>query len=87
MKTPDRIQKSWNIRKGLIQGILGRGEILVDSLKLIPETREALTFVRWKAIVAQELEEATRLYGNGEPLLSDSEMFTLAMITNPNRGW
>ena len=87
MDTPARIQKSWNVRRGLIDGVLQRGETLVKSLKLIPETRDALTADKWKAIVAKELEAATRLYGNGEPLLSEQELVTLALITNPNRGW
>ena len=87
LDTPARIQKSWNVRRGLIDGILQRGETLVESLKLIPETRAALTSDKWKEIVAKELKEATQLYGNGEPLLSEQELVTLALITNPNRGW
>ena len=31
-----RIQKSWDVRRGLIDGILQRGETLVESLKLVP---------------------------------------------------
>ena len=64
-----------------------RGDTLVESLKLIPESRDAMTFDRWKRIVSKELEEATNLYGNGEPLFSDNELTTIAMITNPCRGW
>ena len=88
MATPARIRESWNIRQGLIDGILNRGETLIESLELIPETRKSITFERWKEIVAKELEEATTLYGtNGEPLLSEQELVTLASITNPCRGW
>lgn len=87
MTVQDRINKSWNVRKGLIDGILQRGDTLVESLKLIPQMREALTHEEWKKIVADELEEARQLYGNGEPLLSESEMETLAIITNAKRGW
>ena len=87
MDTTARIQKSWDVRRGLIDGILERGETMVESLKLVPATRESLTFDRWKQIVARELVAATELYGNGEPLLSDQEITTLASITNPTRGW
>ena len=82
-----RIQKSWDVRRGLIDGILQRGETLVESLKLVPETRESLTFDRWKQIVEGELVAATELYGNGAPLLSEQELTTLAAITSPTRGW
>ena len=71
MDTTARIQKSWDVRRGLIDGILQRGETFVESLKLVPETRESLTFERWKQIVEEELAAATDLYGNGEPLLSE----------------
>ena len=81
-----RIQKSWEVRRGLIDGILQRGETFVESLKLVPETRESLTFERWKQIVV-ELVAATELYGNGAPLLSEEELTTLASIMNPTRGW
>ena len=90
MPEPDtvrRFQKSWDIRRKLINGIMDRGDTLVESLKLIPESQDAMTFERWKRIVSKELEEATKLYGNGEPLLSDNELTTIAMITNPCRGW
>ena len=87
MNTTARIQKSWDVRRGLIDGILQRGETMVESLKLVPATRESLTFDRWKQIVAEELVAATELYGNGEPLLSDQEITTLAAITSPTRGW
>ena len=87
MTTPERIQHSWNVRKKLIGGILERGDTLVAALKLVPETRDSLTFDKWKAIVARELDEAKRLYGNGEPLLSEQEITTLALILNPSRGW
>ena len=87
LNTKARIDKSWNVRKGLLHGILDRGDALVASLKLIPETREAITFDRWKSIVSEELEEAKSLYGNGEPLLSEQELIALAAITNPIRGW
>ena len=30
-----RIQKSWEVRRGLIDGILQRGETFVESLKLV----------------------------------------------------
>ncbi len=82
-----RIQKSWEVRRGLIDGILQRGETFVESLKLVPETRESLTFERWKQIVVVELVAATELYGNGAPLLSEEELTTLASIMNPTRGW
>ena len=85
--TAARIQKSWDVRRGLIDGILQRGETMVESLKLVPATRESLTFDLWKQIVAGELVAATKLYGNGEPLLSDQEITTLASITSPTRGW
>ena len=85
--TETRIQKSWTIRRELIDKIMQRGETLVASLKLVPETRDSITNNRWKEIVAQELELATRRFGNGEPLLSESELETLAFITNPCRGW
>ena len=42
MATPARIRESWNIRKGLIDGILNRGETLIESLELIPETRKSI---------------------------------------------
>ena len=87
METQARIQKSWDIRRHLINSILGHGDTLVRSLKLVPETRGELTFERWKAVVAEELKKATALYGNGEPLLSEQELIALAMITNPGRGW
>ena len=87
MDTTARIQKSWDVRRGLIDGIMQRGETLVESLKLVPETRESITFDRWKHIVEEELAAATELYGNGEPLLSEKELTTLASITSPTRGW
>ena len=85
--TAARIQKSWDVRKGLIEGILDRGETLIESFKLAPEMGNALSFEQWKAIVAGELQAAKDLYGNGEPLLSEDELVTLALITNPKRGW
>ena len=87
LDTCERIQKSWDIRTGLIEGILDRGKTLTESFKLAPEMRAALTFEQWKDIVARELEEATALYGNGEPLLSEQELISLATIMNPKRGW
>ena len=87
MDTAARIQKSWDVRRGLIDGILQRGDTLIESLKLVPETRESLTSDRWEQIVEGELAAATELYGNGAPLLSEQEMTTLALITNPTRGW
>ena len=149
--TRERIEKSWNIRRALITKVLERGDTLVESLLLIPETGESITFERWKAVVVDELKEATDLFGNlliheaqqgcrdatyepsrfpvavpypsphratpayvvvtssdldtsrnkvsvsglswisrfgnGEPLLSESEIVALAAITNPRRGW
>ena len=82
-----RIQKSWDVRRGLIEGILQRGETLVQSLKLVPKTRESLTFDQWKQVVERELVAATELYGNGAPLLSEKELTTLALIMSPTRGW
>ena len=82
-----RIQESWDVRRGLIDGILQRGETLVESLKLVPETRESLTFELWKKIVKGELSAAIEIYGNGEPLLSEEEITTLASIMSPTRGW
>ena len=87
MDTVRRIQKSWNIRKGLLKGVIEQGEILIEALKLVPESGESITFERWKAIVAKELNEARGLYGNGEPLLSEQELTTLALIMYPVRGW
>ena len=87
MNTTARIQNSWDVRRSLIDGILQRGETLVESLKLVPEMRESLKFERWKQIVAGELAAATERYGNGEPLLSEPELTTLASIMNPTRGW
>ena len=87
MDMASRIQRSWDVRRSLINGVLDRGDTLVESLKLIPETGESVTFEKWKGIVAQELAEATELYGNGAPLLSEQELVTLALITNPTRGW
>ena len=87
MDIATRIQRSWDVRRSLINGVLDRGDTLVESLKLIPETGESVTFEKWKEIVAQELAEATELYGNGAPLLSEQELVTLALITNPTRGW
>ena len=82
-----RIQNSWEMRRSLIDGILQRGETFVESLKLVPETRESLTFERWKQIVKGELSAAIEIYGNGEPLLSEEEITILASIMNPTRGW
>ena len=59
----------------------------MEAMKLAPDMGEALTFEKWREVVAQELEEARRLYGNGEPLLSEKELVTLAAITWPTRGW
>lgn len=87
MTDAERIQRSWDVRKGLIEGVLERGETLIESFKLAPEMGESLSFDAWKAIVEQELKEATDLYGNGEPLLSEQELLTLAAIMNPRRGW
>ena len=87
LTTPERIQKSWDIRRSLIEGILEKGDILVASLKLVPETRESLKFDHWKSIASQELEEARKIYGNGEPVLSERELHDLATITFPVRGW
>ena len=86
-ETQERILKSWNVREELINSILNHGNTLVQSLKLVPETRSELTHERWKRIVAEELRKATSRYGNGEPLLSEQELTTLACITNPGRGW
>ena len=85
--TRERIEKSWNIRRALITKVLERGDTLVESLLLIPETGESITFERWKAVVVDELKKATDLFGNGEPLLSESGIVALAAITNPRRGW
>ena len=82
-----RIQKSWDVRKGLIEGILERGETLIESFKLAPGLGESLSFEQWQAIVAAELQAAKDLYGNGEPILSDQELVALASIMNPRRGW
>ena len=87
MTTSERIQKSWNVRSSLIDGILKRGQTIVDALKLAPDMGDALTHEKWKAIVAQELDEARKIYGNGEPILSEQELNTLAIITFPRRGW
>ena len=87
MTTADRIAKSWNIRRQLVNGILQQGDRLIDAMVLVPETSEGLTFERWKGIVEQELSSACANYGNGEPLLSEQEVITLAMILNPRRGW
>ena len=87
MSTTARIQKSWDVRRVLIDGILQRGETLVESLKLVPETRDSLKFERWKQIVKGELSAAIEIYGNGEPLLSEEEITTLASIMSPTRGW
>ena len=54
---------------------------------MIPETSEGLTFDRWKAVVEAEVEEARRMYGNGEPLLTEQEIVSLASFLNPRRGW
>lgn len=85
--TKQRIQKSWSVRREFLNTVLERGQVLVDSLKLIPETRAEITSERWTAIVREELEAATRRYGNGEPLLSETELVTLAALTSPARGW
>ena len=85
--TRKRIEKSWSVRREFVNTVLERGQVLVDSLKLIPETRTEITSERWTAIVREELEAATRRYGNGEPLLSEAELVALAMITSPARGW
>ncbi len=37
MDTASRIQKSWDVRRGQIHGVLDRGETLVESLKLIED--------------------------------------------------
>ena len=87
MTTPDRIGKSWAVRRELVQGILERGDTLIEALKLVPETGEGLTFERWKAVVLEEVEKARRLYGNGEPLLTEQEIVALASFLNPRRGW
>ncbi len=87
MTTADRISKSWAIRRQLVQGILDQGEQLINAMMLVPETGEGLTFERWKRIVEQQLDVARRNYGNGEPLLSEQEIITLASILNPRRGW
>lgn len=87
MKKSARIQKSWDIRKGLVLGIIGRGETFIEALKQAPEIRDSLTFERWKGLVRKELDAKTKLYGNGEPLLSEEELNALASIMNPNRGW
>lgn len=87
MTTSDRIKKSWDVRAGLIDGIMKRGQTIVDAMMLAPDMGNALTHEKWKAIVAKELDEAKELYGNGEPILSEEELNTLAIITSPRRGW
>ena len=87
MTTSERIRKSWRVRRELVQGILDRGDTLIAALELVPETSEGLTFERWKAVVMEEVEEARRLYGNGEPLLTEQEIVALASFLNPRRGW
>ena len=87
MTTSDRIRKSWNVRREMVQGILDRGDTLIEALELVPETSEGLTFERWKTVVMQEVEKARGLYGNGEPLLTDQEIVALASFLNPRRGW
>ena len=67
--------------------MLERGDTLVESLLLIPETGESITFERWKAVVVDELKKATDLFGNGEPLsMSESEIGVTGCNTNPRRG-
>ena len=75
------------MRRSLIDGVTEKGDVLIASLKLVPETRNSLTFNHWKDIVSEELANVTALHGNGEPLLSDAELNTLAAITFPCRGW
>ena len=87
MTTASRISKSWNIRRQLVEGVLQQGDLLIDAMVLVPETSEGLTFERWKGIVEQELDRARANYGNGEPLLTEQEVVTLASILNPRRGW
>lgn len=87
MDTAERIRKSWNTRRELVQGVLDRGDTLVAALVLVPETGEGLTSARWKEIVASEVEKARNRYGNGEPLLTEEEITALASFLNPRRGW
>lgn len=86
MTDAERIQKSWDVRLNLIEGVLARGTTIVEAMKLAPDMGKALTFDKWREVVAEELKQARELYGNGEPLLSEDELVALAAITWPARG-
>ena len=85
--TRERIEKSWNIRRALITKVLERGDTLVESLLLIPETGNPSLSNAGRLSWSTNSRKQPIYSEMASPSCLESEIVALAAITNPRRGW